>query len=204
MDRVREAFSRREAEEEEEDEPLLSFPPGGGSTSGSWAWLHGRSSDNSWSWSNRIKGFAACFMLGILFNFAGAALLWSSTAVDGFAIAYSGGNILCLLSTCFLCGPRAQFEKMFHRSRILSTFLIFIFLIFTLVAALIFKSNALALCCVFGQSLALTWYSLSYIPIVRDACKKCFHFLRSKCSEGGRGGGGGEDGDGSWLVVSVG
>ena len=130
-------------------------------------------------------GFGACFMLGIFLNFAGAALLWSSNAV-GFAIGYSAGNVACMLSTCFLCGPKVQFEKMFHRSRILSTFLILIFLIFTLVAAFVFKSNPLALFCVVGQTLALTWYSLSYIPLVRDAFKRCFHFIR-KSAAGGRG-----------------
>ena len=125
---------------------------------------------------NFFLGFGACFMLGIFLIFGGAALLLSSNA-GGFAAAYSAGNLACILSTCFLAGPKAQFHKMFRRSRILSTFLILVFLIFTLAAAFLIKSNPLVLVCVVGQSLALTWYSLSYIPPVKDAFNKCLNLM---------------------------
>ncbi|XP_029640207.1 vesicle transport protein SFT2B isoform X2 [Octopus sinensis] len=127
------------------------------------------------SWSTRIKGFAICFLLGIGFSVLGSALLFiAKKGLVLFAVFYTLGNILSLSSTCFLMGPMNQLKKMFAKTRIIATIVVLLMFILTLVAAFALKKPGLALLCVILQSLALTWYSLSYIPYARDAVKKCF------------------------------
>ncbi|KAG5327797.1 SFT2B protein, partial [Pseudoatta argentina] len=147
------------------------------------------------SWSTRIKGFAICFIVGILCSFLGSFALFLQKGLAVFAVFYTLGNIISLASTCFLMGPFNQFKKMFASTRIIATILVFVSIILTLFAALhvsmqycfLYILNTLkyllhfcfqlhnpglALLFIIIQSLAMTWYSLSYIPYARDAVKK--------------------------------
>lgn len=126
------------------------------------------------SWSTRIKGFIICFALGVVMSVLGSCLLFLKNGLVIFAVLYSFGNILALASTCFLMGPVNQLKKMFAKTRVIATILVFVMLILTLVCAFAVKSAPLALLCCILQFLAFTWYSLSYIPFARDAVKKCF------------------------------
>ncbi|KAL6420878.1 hypothetical protein ACFW04_011121 [Cataglyphis niger] len=69
-------------------------------------------------------------------------------------------------------GPFNQFKKMFASTRLIATILVFTSVTLTLVAALYLHNPGLALLFIIIQSLAMTWYSLSYIPYARDAVKK--------------------------------
>ncbi|XP_066970049.1 vesicle transport protein SFT2A isoform X1 [Macrobrachium rosenbergii] len=165
MDKLRKALSGEEQEEEErgniitqdEDTPLLRVVD-----------------SSTLSWSTRVKGFAICFGLGFLFSILGSALFFLPKGVILFGIFYTLGNIMALSSTCFLMGPMNQLKKMFSKTRIVATIIMFTALILTLVAAFAVKKKALTLLLVIIQFLAMTWYSLSYIPYARDAAKKCF------------------------------
>lgn len=127
------------------------------------------------SWETRIKAFAVCFILGITLSIIGSCLLWlAHNGLTLFAIFYTVGNILSLASTCFLMGPLKQVKKMFAQTRIFATILVIAMFILTLVCAIALKNPILTLICCIVQFLALTWYSLSYIPFARDAVKKCF------------------------------
>ncbi|XP_041353826.1 vesicle transport protein SFT2B-like [Gigantopelta aegis] len=126
------------------------------------------------SWSTRIKGFIVCFALGIVLSTLGTCLLFAKNGLTIFAVLYTVGNLLSLGSTCFLMGPVNQIKKMFAKTRIIATILVVLMFILTLVFALALKIPALAILCCLLQFLALTWYSLSYIPFARDAVKKCF------------------------------
>lgn len=124
-------------------------------------------------WTTRIKGFAICFGLGFLFSILGAFFL----AIPGkglklFAIFYSIGNITSIASTCFLMGPVKQIKKMFNSTRVLATITALTFLVLTLISALVIKKTGLTFLCCVIQFLAMTWYSLSYIPYARDAVLK--------------------------------
>ncbi|XP_071530229.1 vesicle transport protein SFT2A isoform X2 [Panulirus ornatus] len=130
--------------------------------------------NNSLSWGTRVKGFAICFVLGFVFSFMGSGFLFLPKGMTLFAIFYTLGNIMALTSTCFLMGPVNQCKKMFAKTRIIATIVMFVALIMTLVAAFALKKRALAMLMVVIQFLAMTWYSLSYIPYARDAAKKCF------------------------------
>ncbi|KAK7494799.1 hypothetical protein BaRGS_00013926 [Batillaria attramentaria] len=126
------------------------------------------------SWSTRIKLFAICFVLGAGLSILGSCLLFMKNGLTIFAILYTLGNLLSLASTCFLMGPCNQIKKMFAKTRVIATILVFVMMILTLVCALAVKNAALAIICCVLQFLALTWYSLSYIPYARDVVKKCF------------------------------
>lgn len=124
-------------------------------------------------WTSRIKGFAICFGLGFIFSILGAFFLAiPNKGLKLFAIFYSVGNITSIASTCFLMGPWKQIKKMFNPTRVLATSTALIFLVLTLVSALVIKKTGLTFICCVVQFLAMTWYSLSYIPYARDAVLK--------------------------------
>ncbi|XP_061176875.1 vesicle transport protein SFT2B-like [Saccostrea echinata] len=132
------------------------------------------SNSTTLSWSTRLKAFAVCFVLGITLSILGSVLLWFKNGLVLFAVFYTFGNILSLASTCFLMGPFKQLKKMFAKTRVIATILVLVMFVLTLVCAFALKNPALTLVCCILQFLALTWYSLSYIPFARDAAKKCF------------------------------
>lgn len=124
-------------------------------------------------WTSRIKGFAICFGLGFAFSIIGVfCLAFPGKGLRLFALFYSLGNITSIASTCFLMGPMKQLKKMCNSTRILATFTAFTFLVLTLVSALVAKKTLLTLVCCVVQFLAMTWYSLSFIPYARDAVLK--------------------------------
>ncbi|XP_076466107.1 vesicle transport protein SFT2B-like [Babylonia areolata] len=126
------------------------------------------------SWSTRIKLFAVCFILGATLSILGTSLIFlGKKGLIIFAILYTLGNVLSLASTCFLMGPMKQIKKMFAKTRIIATLLVLLMFVLTLVCAFALKITALAIVCCVLQFLALTWYSLSYIPYARDVVKKC-------------------------------
>ncbi|XP_019880401.2 vesicle transport protein SFT2A [Aethina tumida] len=124
------------------------------------------------SWSTRLKGFLACFIIGILLSFLGSFALFFAKGINTFAVFYTLGNITSMASTCFLMGPFNQFKKMFAPTRIIATVVVFISLIMTIISAVALHKAILALLFIIIQFLAMTWYSLSYIPYARDAVKK--------------------------------
>ncbi|KAJ8979972.1 hypothetical protein NQ317_013720 [Molorchus minor] len=89
-----------------------------------------------------------------------------------FAVFYTLGNVTSILSTCFLMGPFNQVKKMFAPTRLIATVIVLVSFTLTLISALLLHKAGLALLFIIIQSLAMTWYSLSYIPYARDAVKK--------------------------------
>lgn len=127
------------------------------------------------SWSTRIKGFLFCFILGMVLSVLGSCLLFMRNGLVIFGVLYTLGNILSLASTCFLMGPFNQIKKMFAKTRVFATIMVFVMFILTLVCAFAIKNAPLTIICCILQFLAMTWYSLSYIPFARDAVLKCFN-----------------------------
>ncbi|PAA74878.1 hypothetical protein BOX15_Mlig014309g1 [Macrostomum lignano] len=126
----------------------------------------------TFSWSTRIKGFLICFSIGWAFSLLGSFFL----AIPGrgviiFGIFYTFGNILSLTSTCFLMGPLNQLKKMFAPTRLIATLLMLLFMTLALLSALLWNNVALTVLFCILEFLALTWYSISYIPYARTAIK---------------------------------
>ncbi|XP_062048692.1 vesicle transport protein SFT2B isoform X1 [Lepus europaeus] len=150
------------------------------------------------SWGTRVKGFIACFAIGILCSLLGTLLLWvPRKGLSLFAVFYTFGNIASIgspgrkqelryhcdsaceaavaySSTIFLMGPLKQLKRMFEPTRLIATIMVLVCFALTLCSAFWWHNKGLALIFCILQSLALTWYSLSFIPFARDAVKKCF------------------------------
>ncbi|KAK2531452.1 hypothetical protein Q9233_005704 [Columba guinea] len=114
------------------------------------------------SFGTRVRWFAICFVAGIVCSILGTALLWLPKGVKLFAVFYTLGNIAALASTCFLMGPVKQLKTMFEPKRLIAT------------VVMLWNKKGLAVLFCILQFLAMTWYSLSYIPFARDAVIKCF------------------------------
>ncbi|CAJ0955957.1 unnamed protein product [Ranitomeya imitator] len=128
------------------------------------------------------------FLMIILtnFSFQGSALLWVPNAgIKLFAIFYTLGNIAALASTCFLMGPLKQLKKMFEPTRLIATIIMLLCLVCTLCAVFWWKKKGLALLFCILQFLAMTWYSLSFIPFARYIRKLVFltEFITLGCCE---------------------
>ncbi|KAI0218916.1 Vesicle transport protein SFT2A [Lamellibrachia satsuma] len=126
----------------------------------------------TFSWSTRIKGFIACFVLGIVMSLLGSFFLMLPNGLKLFALFYTFGSILALCSTFFLMGPMKQLKRMFAETRIYATIVVIVCIALTLCSALWWRNTGLAILFCILQFLAMTWYSLSYIPFARDAVTK--------------------------------
>ncbi|XP_054479674.1 vesicle transport protein SFT2B-like [Anoplopoma fimbria] len=130
------------------------------------------------AWGTRMKGFAVCFVLGIVCSILGSCMLWiPRVGLAVFAVLYSVGNISALASTMFLIGPCRQVKTMCAKERAFATVIMMVCLVLTLCAAFWWKNNGLALLFCVLQFLAFAWYGLSYIPFARDGviklCSMC-------------------------------
>ncbi|XP_062853131.1 SFT2 domain containing 2a [Trichomycterus rosablanca] len=133
-------------------------------------------------WGTRVKGFVACLVIGVLCSVLGVCcLFFPRLGVLLFIVFYTFGNICSLASTMFLMGPMKQLKRMFDKTRALATIMMTACLVLTLCAAFWWKIFGLALLFVILQSLAFTWYGLSYIPFARDAILKFFSMTCSMC-----------------------
>eukprot|EP00435_Cladocopium_sp_Y103_P050124 s2735_g15.t1 len=84
-----------------------------------------------------------------------------------FALTYTLGNIVALVGTFFLAGPRKQVRKMADKNRAHASAIFVSAMVLTLVAveAPRFHGRALLiLALVILQWMSLVWYTLSYIP----------------------------------------
>ena len=101
-----------------------------------------------------MMGFAACFGLGFIISILSAFTIANPVK---FALPYTLGNILSLLSTTFLVGPKMQCKYALAPIRRYA-FLIFIGCIFcTLISALVLKKALLTLLFVVTQFCAGLW-----------------------------------------------
>lgn len=127
------------------------------------------------SWVQRLTLFVMCFsagamMIGLSFMFLPMILL----KPHKFAAAFTAGNLLAIMSTWVIVGPRAQLASMFHPARATAAAAYLGSLIFALFAAF-FGGRLrypLVLVSLVVEVLALVWYSLSYIPFGRQALSR--------------------------------
>nr|VZI21095.1 unnamed protein product [Spirometra erinaceieuropaei] len=136
--------------------------------------MNRRQMEVSPDWNTRLKGFACLFGIGVILSFLGNLFLWiPHTGLKLFALFYTLGNLCSLTSSFFLMGPVQQCKRMFAETRIIAASLVILFMVLTIVSAVVWGKALLCLLFSIFQFLALTWYSLSYIPLARDAVKRC-------------------------------
>ena len=126
------------------------------------------------SYGTRVKGFTACFVLGLLLCLLGCALFAVTWSLAIFGVLYTLGNCCAIGSTLFLMGPVNQIKRMFNKDRWIASTAMIAFLLLTLISAFVLQKKGLTILFVIFQFLAMTWYALSYIPFARDAVKKFF------------------------------
>jgi len=76
----------------------------------------------SLSWTQRLIGWAACLILGMLLEFGSFgralhAVAGGTAATARFATVYSLGNLVALAGTFFLAGPVRQLRRMGRENR---------------------------------------------------------------------------------------
>ncbi len=129
----------------------------------------------------RIWGFCICFILGLILSFFSTFMFIFGAIKQPykFAVLYTLGNIVSLLSSFFLFGPCSQFKRMFKKTRVVATIICLFCIIFTLIYAIwIYKDEGFGYklimwILIIAQYLSMFWYILSYIPFARTICKKC-------------------------------
>jgi hypothetical protein len=123
-----------------------------------------------------LKGFLICFIGGFFLSLLGSVMLFFFN-YKAFAIFYSLGSVTSIGSTMFLMGPVKQIKSMFSSTRVIATVVMLASIVLTVFFAIHAKKAGLALLFCIIQFLAMTWYSISYIPFARDAVKKFFASL---------------------------
>lgn len=134
------------------------------------------------SLKQRIIGWAVCWGLGIILELGSfgrlvRAAFGGSAAAARFAGTYSAGNVLALLGTCFLVGPREQLDSMTSEHRMWPSLAFVGSVVLTLIVACGHKEyhgkTFLVLLLVIIQWAALIWYTLSWFPRVQQVLSTC-------------------------------
>lgn len=94
--------------------------------------------------------------------------------LNTFAVVNTVANLFSVGSTLFLVGPMRQVKNMLKSYRWAATLIFVACMVLTFVFALAVKVPFLTIITVLLQYLAMTWYTLSYIPFARDAILACF------------------------------
>ncbi|GLI61304.1 hypothetical protein VaNZ11_003658 [Volvox africanus] len=122
------------------------------------------------SWKNRLIGFGCCFAFGCLLTIISIPMLWTMQ-ITKFAILYSVGSVVSVMSTLFLMGPVKQCQRMLEEKRILATIVYIAAIAATLAVAFTTRNAILCLIMLVIQILALVWYCITWIPGGQAALK---------------------------------
>eukprot|EP00461_Guttulinopsis_vulgaris_P003589 UN03590 len=91
-----------------------------------------------------------------------------------FAVIYTIGNALSLISTCFLWSPRKQTKSMFENKDVGLASVLFISCMITTIVLVIIEAPWYAILpIIIVQFLSSMWYTLSFFPRIRKAMLRC-------------------------------
>ena len=137
------------------------------------------------TFKQRLYAFGTCFVAGLLLSLS-SMFAWTDLMLGHptkFAVRLSVGNVLSLLGTSFIVGPRRQLKYMTSPTRWGAALVYLLAMAATLVCALVLPSavpkmphsveGALIIACIVVQFLAMFWYALSYIPYGRRMVRAC-------------------------------
>lgn len=122
------------------------------------------------TWKQRFIGFGCCVGFGLVLTLLGILMLWMMR-ITQFAVLYSFGSIVSVMSTMFLMGPVKQFQRMMEERRIIATIVYFAAIGGTLAVAFTIGSAPLCMIMIVIQFAALVWYVLTWIPGGQAAVK---------------------------------
>ena len=84
-----------------------------------------------------------------------------------FAVLFVVGNVVALMGTGFLLGPRTQCRKMWDPTRRFSAAFYLSMLVIVFALAVSGQNIGLVICMLIVEVCAASWYGLSYIPFGR-------------------------------------
>lgn len=128
------------------------------------------------TYSQRIMGFLGCTGFGYLLSLMGSLVLlggFSDENIRLFITLYVLGNILSLISSGFLSGPKQQCIKMWDPTRRFSTAFYLAMLVVVFAVAVTKQNIFLILFLLFIQYCAGIWYAASFIPFGRKMILGC-------------------------------
>ena len=131
------------------------------------------------TYSQRFIAFLICFSVGTVLSVISTMNVPSIVLKPSrFAIPFTLGNIISLLSMSFLIGFKKQCSSLFHKDRALASSVFIASMVGTIVASVILHSALLCFAFIIIQYSAYIWYCASYIPYGRSfllGCgKKCW------------------------------
>lgn len=127
----------------------------------------------SFSFRERLIGFCACVAGSLMCSIIAWVMVFKGD-LNTFAVVNTVANLFSVGSTFFLVGPMRQVKSMLKSYRWAATLIFVACMVLTFVFALAVKIPFLTIITVLLQYLAMTWYTLSYIPFARDAILACF------------------------------
>ena len=126
------------------------------------------------TYSQRFMAFCACFALGSILSIVATMNVPSIVlAPKRFAIPFTLGNLVSLLSMSFLVGFKKQMQTMCHPDRAATSTVFVISMTGTIFAAFYLRSAGLCLIFVVLQYGAYIWYVASFIPYGRAMLLGC-------------------------------
>ena len=143
----------------------------------------------------RLVGFLACFTFGTALSIMSSFLVLNPVKVRArrgapalpltppqFALPYTLGNVIAMMSTSFVVGPKTQCRYACDPVR-RASFAIFIgALLATLISALVLKKGLLTLLFLIVQVCASLWYTASYVPFGQRMLMGCVNSMLGKAS----------------------
>lgn len=121
----------------------------------------------------RLYAFGCCFLIGMVLSIFSTLFLITGN-IAGFAILYSIGNLVSLLSMTFIVGLPKLFKTLFAPVRFWATTIYLSLLVLTLVLSILLKNVIISIILVIVQFCALVWYAASYIPYGRELIRRFF------------------------------
>lgn len=143
------------------------------------------------TYRQRITGYITCFILSFIMSigsFTRLVLLVRGNPRP-FVFFYSLSNVLAIVGSLFLSGPRRQCKMMWDPTRRFATLFYLLSIFFTVFCA--FYEGipddgriGIIILCVFVQWIAMLWYTISFIPFARDyVCLVCCQAPRDACNK---------------------
>ena len=133
------------------------------------------------TYRQRLYGYGSCF--GGAFLLSIGSWMRLVDLVHGnptpFVVFFTLGNLLAIVGSLFLSGPKAQCKKMFDKTRVVATLMYFLSIVATVFCCYFEhipdKSRVgIIVLCVIVQWTAMLWYTISFIPFAREwVCTVC-------------------------------
>merc|ERR1711988_554135 len=134
----------------------------------------------SLSFQERLIGFACCCGFGVLISL-GSFFRFSRLLAGhptAFALCFSLGCFLSLMSTMFLTGPFKQIKNMAKPKRAIASIIYVLSIAATITLCCVDDFRARKLCILLAlimEFFAMVWYVFTYIPFGQRMLKGCLN-----------------------------